>query len=331
MSRVYSNERLAIKVCRLFFEENLTKIEIEKRLNISRFKVARILKNARQVGLVKIQIAEPKTDLTNLEVEIERELRLKSVVLAYNNGESAVQLKKKIGVLAAQYVLDVLRPGDTLGVGWGTTTFEFVNALPDKINAAPQIVQVSGGNTAIEPGIDSQTLTVRLGHKFGVEPHLLHAPTIVDRAETRDLLLKETAFKRIFDIYKEITVVLAGIGAFVPDGFIGSRNMGAEERRILERKKAVGEYLTYCFDLDGNYCDTGTLNRTIAIPLGNLKRVPCTIGIAAGEQKADAILGVIRSGVINTLITDSNTAMMLLKSAKGGPSHGQKRQPQYRE
>ena len=308
--------RLEVKVCKLFYEENLTKVEIEKKLHISRFKVARILKEAKRTGLVKIQIIEPQADLSNLESQVESELGLKSVALVWDDGESLTLLKKKVGRLAADYVLGILRGEDVLGVGWGTTTFEMVNALPNTLNLGIRLVQVSGGNTVIEAGIDSQALTLRLGRKFGVEPYLLHAPTFVDRPETREMLMKESAFRQIFQIYKQTTVLIAGIGAFLPDSFLGSRTITASELALLHKQHAVGEFLTYCFDRDGNFCQTEALNRTIAIPVDVIKKIPCSIGIAVGSQKAMAVLGTVRAGLINTLITDTTMARTLLENIK---------------
>lgn len=309
--------RLAVKICRLFYDEDLTKVEIERRLHVSRFKVARILRDAKRTGLVKIQIAEPQTDLSNLEYDLESELGLKSVALVWDDGESPNLLKRKVGRLAADYLLGILRTEDVLGVGWGTTTFELVNALPDTITLKLRVVQVSGGNIAIESGIDSQALTMRLARKFGVEPYLLHAPTFVERPETRELLMKESALRKIFQIYNQTTVLIAGIGAFLPGGFLGSRNITSSEMSLLRKQNAVGEFLTYCYDVNGDFCKTETLNRTIAIPVEVIKKMPCSIGIAVESQKAMAVLGAVRAGLINALITDTTTARTLLEKVKG--------------
>jgi len=309
--------RLAVKVCRLFYEEKLTKVEIEKRLHISRFKVARLLKEALHTGLVKIQITEPHPDLSDLESDLELVLGLKSVALVWDDEESSHLLKKKVGTLGADYLHGILRTEDVLGVGWGTTTCELVNALPSTINLKIRVVQVSGGNTAIESGLDSQALTMRLAGKFGVEPYLLHAPTFVERPETRELLMKESSFRKIFQIYNQTTILIAGIGAFLPDGFIGSGNITSAEMSLLRKQDAVGEFLTYCYEINGNFCKTGKLNRTIAIPVEAIKEIPYSIGIAAGSQKAKAVLGAVRTGLINSLITDTTTARTLLEKVKG--------------
>ncbi len=308
--------RLAVKVCKLFYQDHLTKTEIEKRLHISRFKVARILKQALQDGLVKIEIAEPDADLSDLESRLESATGLNNVVLVWDDGESTEHLKKKVGQMAAVFLQEILSDGDVLGIGWGSTTFELVNALPDSIVKKVSVVQVSGGNTKLTTGIDSQALTISLAQKFGLTPHLLHAPAIVDRPETREVLIKESSFRDIFRLYQKIDILIAGIGAFLPDRFVGSRFIDSAEMETLRSHKAVGELLYYCFDIEGNLCHTETLNRIIAVPIESIKRVPCSIGIAAGHEKAKAIVGALRSGLIDSLITDSTTAKTILQEIR---------------
>jgi len=308
--------RLAVKVCRLFYKEHLTKTEIEKRLHISRFKVARILETAEKTGLVRIEIREPYRDLSDMESELEARFGLKSALLVWDDGEPLKELKEKAGRLAAEYLSTILRNGDVMGIGWGSTTYELVNAIPRSTSKKVRIVQVSGGNTSLESGIDSQALTMRLAGKFGVEPFLLHAPTIVDRPETRKALMQETALKQIFKMYQKINILVAGIGAFLSDAFLGTLFLGDTEIQTLRQHGAIGEFLSYCYDINGAMSQTERLDRVIAIPPESIKSVPYSIGIAVGHEKAAAVLGAIRAGLINTLITDTTTARILFKEPK---------------
>jgi deoxyribonucleoside regulator len=294
----------------------MTKTEIEKRLHVSRFKVARLLKQAQEEGLIQITIKEDAPDLAEFETRLEKATGLKNVILVRSNGDNSIHLKQKVGQAAAEYLLDVLNDGDTLGIGWGTTTFQLVNALPDSIHRKITVVQVSGGNTKLDTGIDSQALTVRLAAKFNARPHLLHAPAIVDRPETRAMLMEDSSLKKVFGLYKKITFLIGGIGALLPDQFIGSWCTRHEDMDALRRRGAVAEFLSYCFDFNGKHCSSHSEERTIAIPLEDIGKVQCSIGLAVGNEKADAVLGVIRSGCINTLITDTATAKSVWKKTK---------------
>ncbi|HQA60954.1 MAG TPA: sugar-binding transcriptional regulator, partial [Tepidanaerobacteraceae bacterium] len=65
------DELLMSKVCKMFYYQQLSKVEIAEKLRISRFKVARLLKKAQEVGIVKIQIVNPRSDMFPLEERLE--------------------------------------------------------------------------------------------------------------------------------------------------------------------------------------------------------------------------------------------------------------------
>ena len=60
------------------------------------------------------------------------------------------------------------------------------------------------------------------------------------------------------------------------------------------------------FDKHGQQCDFESNPRIIGISLGQLANVPLTLAIAGGEHKAEAILGALRGGYLNGLITDES-------------------------
>nr|WP_314331943.1 sugar-binding domain-containing protein [Selenomonas noxia] len=50
----------------------------------------------------------------------------------------------------------------------------------------------------------------------------------------------------------------------------------------------------------------------MAVELERLRSLRCSIGMAASREKVPAILGALRSCYINVLITDEETAKILL-------------------
>ena len=57
-------------------------------------------------------------------------------------------------------------------------------------------------------------------------------------------------------------------------------------------------------------------DRLIAIEWDELGRIPLVVAMAAGLEKRDAILGALRAGCMNVLVTDETTARAVLKAAK---------------
>ena len=67
------------------------------------------------------------------------------------------------------------------------------------------------------------------------------------------------------------------------------------------------------FDETGDTSLYSSENNVIGADIHNLYRVPCCIGIAGGVEKISAVLGAIRGGYINHLVTDEECARALLE------------------
>ncbi len=64
--------RLLNKVSRYYYESNLSEEQIANRLHLSRSKVSRILKQAREVGVVQINIISPSGIFPELEHQLKK-------------------------------------------------------------------------------------------------------------------------------------------------------------------------------------------------------------------------------------------------------------------
>ena len=56
-------------------------------------------------------------------------------------------------------------------------------------------------------------------------------------------------------------------------------------------------------------------DRVIAIELDELRRIPTVIGVATGVEKTAGVLGALRGGIVDGLITDASLALALLSGS----------------
>lgn len=69
------------------------------------------------------------------------------------------------------------------------------------------------------------------------------------------------------------------------------------------------------FDQDGQMLDICFNQRVVSINLTKLKDFETVLGVAGSENKAKAILGALRGGLINVLVTDSDAARKIIELA----------------
>ncbi|MBJ4120639.1 transcriptional regulator LsrR, partial [Salmonella enterica subsp. enterica serovar Indiana] len=54
-------------------------------------------------------------------------------------------------------------------------------------------------------------------------------------------------------------------------------------------------------------------NELIGLKLNALSTIPTVIGVAGGEQKAEALIAAMRGNYINALVTDQKTAGKIIQ------------------
>jgi len=309
---------LMAKVADLYYLRNLTQQTIAERLGLSRPTVSRLLTRSRTTGIVRIEVTPPDGTYHPLEHGLEEMFHLREAVVIGSRSESPTATRRALGRAAAAYLDRLLRGGERIGISWGMT----LGAVIDHVRPRPlrtTVVPLVGGLGQAAPGIHANELARRLGEAHRGRVHLLHAPAIVAHRGVRDALLSDPRIHHVLDLARRVHVALVGIGALVPSStLIESGYVAAAEIGALRRQGAVGDVCTRAFGLDGAPPSETLDARILAVTLDDLRRIPTVIGVAGGLEKAEAILGALRGGLVDVLVTDYLAARAVLRLAQAG-------------
>ena len=105
-----------------------------------------------------------------------------------------------------------------------------------------------------------------------------------------------------------------GIGSVEPSGLLASSGnvFSSQELETVRKLGGVGDICLRFFDDTGHRIATPLDERVIGMDLDQLRQLPKSVGVAAGERKVAAIRGALAGRYINCLITDRATAEQLL-------------------
>lgn len=300
------------QVARLFFEHQLTKVEIAARLGISRFRVARLLDRAVAEGVVQIEFRDTPSQDRELNRAIAERFGIGRCVVAASDDPTAVAR------LGADVVDALLDPGETVGIAWGSTVSRVVRAMQPRSDSTIDVVQLAGSSAALDASGDPADLTRVLAERLGGRAHRIHAPAFVESAELRTALERQPEVAATIERFETIGIAVVGIGAFGADdraassSLIRSGALTAIEVDRLAKLGAVGDLLVHPFTAAGRFVAPDLAARAIAISIEQLRRVPTVVAIAAGTAKITAIRGALATGVIGVLVTDAPTARGVL-------------------
>lgn len=314
---------LKIKICKMYFLQDISKTDIGERLGISRFRVSRLIQEALQDGLVKIVINEPYPTFSNLEEQLEQRFNLHYAIVVEPPDDSNESIMRTIGRSAAEHLVTRLKDGDVLGVTWGATVNEVIDALPPKVDAHIDVVQIMGGLDQMAINVSAIDMVRRIADIYNANVHVLHAPAFVTSKPARDALLSISSIQKTFAMFKKVNIALSGIGVFSTweaSNLVRSGNLSDQDIDRLRSMQCVGDIFGHFFDINGQMCDAEYEDRIMGMSIDMLKKVQNSIGVAGGIRKSKAILGALRGKLINILVTDKVTACEILKEDGFQPS-----------
>jgi DNA-binding transcriptional regulator LsrR (DeoR family) len=309
------------QIARLFFDRQLTKVEIAARLGISRFRVARLLERALADGVVRIEFRDVPAEERAMARAIEERFGLDLCVVASPAEDGAGAAAR----LAAGVLDGVIGTGATVGIAWGSTVARVVRELPARDDPTIDVVQLAGGSSAIDPAADPGDLTRILAERLGGRAHRILAPAFVESLDLRDALLRQPEIAATSARFGRLSVALLGIGAFgagrgaASSSLLRSGALTSAEVAGLEAAGAVGDLLVHPFDRNGSFVAPAIADRAVAIGVDQLRRVRHVVAVAAGAEKAAAIHGALGTGVVRILVTDARAASALLRSDDAAP------------
>jgi DNA-binding transcriptional regulator LsrR (DeoR family) len=306
---------LLADVAEMYFIEGLNQSEISKRIGVTRSMVSRMLTEARNKEIVKIQIDRRFEFDHVVEAEIIKRFELDDAVIFTGYVEDSLRYLSRLGAVAATVIQPYIKPGITLGTAWGTALDATINSLDVQKTRDIKVVQLVGALRGRNLEIDGHGVVQHLVAKTGGEGYYLNVPYIVDKAETIESLMQLQGVADTMRLMKECDVGLFGVGSADLDysTFYSGGYLIAEEMRGLIQFGAVGNVGGLFFNIDGEPTAWEFQARSFTISRRDLMEVPVRIGIAGGLGKVKAILGALRGRYVNILITDDYTARGILE------------------
>jgi DNA-binding transcriptional regulator LsrR (DeoR family) len=279
---------------------------------MSRQRVNRILSECIDLGIVEIRINSDDSKYLELETQLERYYGLKTVRVV--GGVTPDNLYSEIGLHAGSYLSEVIHDGDVIGFSRGRTLSGVVSQLPPISHKNLVAVQLIGGWNDRQNTVGGDDIVHRFSERVPVtDTVILYAPVLLQDKKLRDIIVREPFFSRAYKVIQSCTVAMLGIGwvgrgALLPTIYEEDFNSSLPE-------EVVGEVCAHFYNIDGKPVSSKFDDRIISINYKDLMNVPLRIGVSGLPAKLPAVLGAVRGGYINVLITDAETALLMYKEA----------------
>jgi len=310
---------LLAKAARMYFVEDRSQDEVAAILGTTRSNVSRMLKQARDLGIVEIRIVDPAKRDHELELALRDRFGLVDVRVLEVTPETDVL--SGVGRLAVRWLDETLRDGQVVALSWGQTLQAVVRAVDGLSRRDVEVVQLVGGLSALDSAVTGQELVRELSERMGARHRYLHAPALFGSAQALTMMLHEQAIADALDAAKTADIAVVGIGAAgigSSGTLLDALGLSPAQRAAFDASGAVGDVCARYFDLSGREVSSVVTDRVLAVTLDDLRAIPTVAGVAAGREKALGILGALRGRIIDVLICDQVAARSVLSLDRTG-------------
>jgi len=309
--------RFMTRVAQRYYVDGQRQSAIAKDFSISQATVSRMLKRAHDEAIVRISLTAPQGTYPQLEASLREKYGIIEAIVVDCSEDRTAAVISRIGEAAAYFLETTIQNDEVIGISsWSQTIVKMIdNVHPMNQGKAKSVVQTLGGIGNPNVQKHATQVTTRLAQLTGAESVILQAPAVAASKEAKIILLGEKFVREATEQFENITLAFIGIGAIEPSDMLAqSGNIFSEaELKQLSKQGAVAELSQRFLNASGEQVLLPLNERVIGMNLDQLREVPRVVALAGGEAKTQAIDASLKSGVINTLVTDKFTAERLVE------------------
>ncbi|MEV4474926.1 sugar-binding domain-containing protein [Nonomuraea sp. NPDC049504] len=298
-----------------YYESGETQEQIANAMHLTRWKVGRMLAEAREVGIVRIEVLHPRSRVRTLEQAVKERFGLREAVVVSVGGD-AEHARDRVAAAGADHLMEMRPAPRLIGVSWGRTLDRLAGGLTPGWATGVHVVQINGALSRSREPTSAHSMASLIAHHGGGTATLLAAPAILQQQSTRQVLESDRAVADVLALAAKADLFLFSPGAMGNDSvLVDSGQIDAGDLAGLAAAGAVGDVLGRFIDADGRIVDPDLDGRTLGLSLDLLRSAATSVALVSGTAKRAVCRAVVTSGLCDVLITDDHNARHLLEAA----------------
>jgi deoxyribonucleoside regulator len=203
---------LLTRAASLYYREGLTQQEVARRIGVSRQTISRMLQQAQDLGIVRIEIRSPAAEVESLARRLEETFGLSEAVVVAPDAPGELEARRAVGRAAAVLLGRRIHPGMVLGLGWSTTVMEMVQHLGALDGRETRIVQLDGGVPHGQHPNETADIVNRAALALDAQTAALMTPLYVDTVAIRDALVSDSQIREALALARRCDAAFFGVG-----------------------------------------------------------------------------------------------------------------------
>jgi DNA-binding transcriptional regulator LsrR (DeoR family) len=306
------NLELTLRIARMRYEDRRAQRDIARQLGLSEAAVSRALKEAMDLNLVEIRVRPPPGRDPLLEKQMREIFAIDRAVVVESERDPRITIEH-LGQAVAEEIAFRLTDDAIIGVGDGDSVAAVARAMPRLWLHGVEIVPLIGGVGQLDHAAQPAEIARVIARRIDARVRHLPVPAVMPTAAAAAELVAAPAVSDAFAAMARCSLALLGVGAL--DDTLSLLQQGVVSAADLESLRHLGAIGMICgraIDADGRHIASDLDQRILSASLPLLETIPARFAVAFGKRKTPAIGAVLKSGLVNGIGTDAETARRVL-------------------
>lgn len=300
------------EIARRYYLADESKVAIAADVGLSRFQVARMLRYAREAGIIRIEIGSSLGGVDErLSTALQEHLGIRrAVVMGSTPQQPPTTIIRQLGRVLADLLSREIARDDMVGLGWSRVC----DAMIDHLTELPRctVVQLAGHLPRTGDTSGSVEAVRKAAEISGGDCYPIYAPMIVENSATANGLRRQPEIAEAFARVGELDRAIVSVGAWGSPRSRVYTTVGPDLQAAGRDLGVCGEISGRLFDYRGHPVDNLIGDRVLSVSLDQLSRVPQVVATAWGPDQAMAVQVAATSGWVDFLVVDETLAQELL-------------------
>jgi len=307
-----TGESIVIEAAWLYYHEAMNQTEIATHLGVSRATVVNYLQEAKERGYVRVSLAPEAFTTHRLAQELVKRFGLKAAFVVPTGIGSNEDTFLRVARGAAEWLPDLLEPGDRLGVSWGRTVYEAAESMAQTQTKNVTVSQLVG-SMATPYGFTAEICSAHLASRLGAKLINLHAPAVLSDPDLAARLRAEPIIKDQIDALSHCNKAIFAAGSIDHESHIVSSGVASHaDLDCYIGKGATGVLCGRFIDSNGQFIAGDLDDRMIGVELEKLLNLDMGLLVSVGQDKVQPMLATIAGGYVSHVVTSEETAKQML-------------------
>lgn len=309
---------LLLQIAHMYYGLGMTQEKIAKHLFFSRSRISHLLTEAEESGIVTFELRQQVSQNRFLHDFLCSQFQLQNAFVEDGSFFTENEHYESICKTAAEYLCSQLNEKTVLNISRGRTAYGIVHNMKA---ASPLptmcVVQTEGMLLMDDPYLDQMDFVRRIAEIFSCQYEHLMLPYLFDSAELKNVMISQPFNQEKLARQKDINLICSSISSLQQ----WRRYIRDEEYDWLVAHGAVGSIEGNFYDIQGNFLNPPLQQRCIIPPVSVLQNAEQLICVCIGNYKENALLGILRTGLVTTLVTNAQLVQHIRQILLNSPEN----------